>query len=1330
MKIKFLLLSVFLIGGLTAQEPYRQLMITECNTANPYTSYVEITNMGNKTVNLSEFKYGTLGLNHTPILDAHNDPWSPGSVTETFWLPDVELQPGKSYVITGAYDFGPREYAKRPPGMGANPVSKQRGFYDVADLLIHMPEEHGDETDSITTTPYHYAALNLWDGRMTIFIAHHFAEGDSAAIDQFGGVFDNNGRNFSQAYDVAGVLNATGNSIFVRKFKYKSGNLDFANARGLGDDDSEWIVISYPSGYHTWGIGNRTWRDLWWVTGNHGNYVLDENTLESDVIGVDFAAKKLTVPWGVRRLDDIMNHMKKKPGIAWHYHLNPNPEDSLYRSARTGDKFEIIVCGNEKTTAIFDIVVSPPTDDANIVVPVDYKTLRVPGATGSITGRTQNGELSWPWVSKHSHGVDTISGLNHGLPYALRTDTLLKRLEKPSNATWEFVWVDGVARPDIKEGDKLKVTAQNGSVKEYYLEVQPYAASINAFLNAITWPEVPEYLKGILGWKGDTIPGFYSSTYNYRIEVPLGVDGIPHLVAKAQTLNAKIEVQRATSLTAGPEARTITFIVTSENDSVVNTYKVELVKEKDPSKIQPFFGEPFLSEIVHQSEWSNDFREIYNPGNQPIDLSNYLIAHQYGTSPASHITSNSDAASYANRYRKYVPGYKWVDEAQWQITPGYLEPDLSINSILLPGEVFTIGYIANTGTTNPTHPTYVYPPILAMKKQGINFSNLAGNAVLDRHGLQNPWGQTMTKGQCLFNNPYNYSFMIFEILNDSIKQGLKPANDPNDFRLVEAQGNPEGGWWTIAGDRIQSRESWRRKPEIYKPNTVVGASFGTSWEDSEWLTWNHADWQAWGFPYGHFQLGVVEDMGKHFMMEPTHYKSTVNSVVYKVSDGYSMSEQIRGMKTGITVGEFLNNVIKENENQVLTVKSHTSGSELSGDAVLTNNDELIVLSADSTNTTRYVLEVSDQGLNSDAILTSNLYVVTINDQPAIGQESAVAGAGTISGFEYGTRLRTVLNNLNLPFGASMNVIDSEGAYVPLKRLNFDTIYVDVTVNSGTYLDVLAEDGITRIVYQLIPNSTESDAFILSDIYLVSQSINLIEFIPRGTNVQTFLSYLVPSTGASMKLVDKMGHERTDGGVVQDDKVVVTSVNGLVTKSYHLSMLRTQIILTSDYLAYILSNPYSVDQVNYSVTGPTGSTLVSEFKSNITAAVGATAVVVDAGGNEKASGNLEVGDMVKVTSKDGKMVVMYSIDIATSAKDRLAEGRIMVYPNPTTGRVNIQGLEQGTRIQVYNYAGALLRDVKTNSTLEVISLNDQPSGMYLLVLTKDSRLVGQYKVIRK
>lgn len=534
------------------------------------------------------------------------------------------------------------------------------------------------------------------------------------------------------------------------------------------------------------------------------------------------------------------------------------------------------------------------------------------------------------------------------------------------------------------------------------------------------------------------------------------------------------------------------------------------------------------------------------------------------------------------------------------------------------------------------------------------------------------------------------------------------------------------GRWKIGDTQFEAQTSWRRKPDVHKPNPIPEASFGTSWDDAEWVQWNAGDWLEWGFPWGHWKKGVVQDIGKHYMIEPTFYKSTVSSMVYKVSDGYSMEEEIRGMKTGTTtVGVFLSNIIKADEGQTLTVKSGADGLGLSDAAVLSDQDILLVMSADSANFTQYTLGVSEQGLNPDAVLTSAMYDIAIESNPA-----GAAGVGSVSGFEYGTRLATLINNINVPEGATMSVVNSAGAYIPLKKQNFDTVYVDVTVNSDTYFDVVAEDGLTSITYQLLPSSSLNDAFVLSDVYKVVQGTNLIHFVPRGTYAQTLLSNLVPATGATMKVVDKMGFERTEGGIYEDDKVVVTSGNGSVTRVYHLSMLPTLYIPEATYLAYVLSNVYAVDQVGYVIGGPSASTPLTDFYSKITPAMGATAVVVDIDGNERTSGDLNDGDMLKVTSQDGRIVVMYNLDIDITSADKLAEGRIQVYPNPTSGQVNIQGLEQGTRIQVFNQTGAMIRDVKTSRTLETISLDNQSAGMYLVVLTKDSRLLGQYKVIRR
>jgi hypothetical protein len=1326
MKLKLLLFLTMLTGMLYAQEPYRNLIISEARMDGQRSAHVELTNMGNQEINLSEFKFALMRpWIPEPILDVWNDPWVPEG-NRMFMLPDKVLKPGESFVLTTAVDFEPKQYYNRVDGFEGGQRPKQIDIYDLADFLIHIAEPKGirNVDDSVTVSDrygdnYQWV-FETWNGRGCFMIEHHFAEGDSAVVDQVGGVFDNDGVNFANSYDVAGVTGATNNSLLVRKYSVKTGNLDFANARGVGTEDSEWMVVERP------GDGYNAWRDLWWTVGNHGAYVLDESTLESDIIDVDFANKTLTVPWGIRRLDDIMRHMEKKPGIAWNYHLNPSVEDSLFFSARTGDKLTVYVLGNTLQPETFDIVVDEPASDANIVVPKARINIGSVWEGGPIRTNTQSGirGIDWPRVTTNASGIDTITGTWHGLPFAMRADTLMKYLEKPANAEWEIVFSDGVEKPDLKNGDKLKVIAQNGSEKEYFIQMRPYGVSHNANLASITWPDIPEQHKPyytVLGWKGDTIAGFNATTPNYRMPVPADYSGVPALVAKTQDENAIVKVKRAVSLDGTTKDRTVTFTVTAEDDSVTNIYNVELVKDKDLTKIQPYEAEPFISEYIYWEQWDNSFLEIANPGNAPLDLSNYMIAMAGTTNPAELITWYMGDDEWGSRFRKYIPGYKWVDETQWAVTPGVVVQDLGVNSIIQPGDVFCLGAIQTDGQLPTWLPDYVWP---VPAQLDVQFLNTEGN-----YTYKNPWDEEVNSDHTPIRHWQNNSLYIWKILNDSIKLGLKPANDPDDFELIETWSMEDGSDWVVGGEVVQMITNYMRKPHIYEGNTGFGeaGSFGTNQDDTEWTWTNQAYWQARNAGWPQEILYIGNDLGQHFMYEPTHYKSTVTSPVYKVSDGFSMEEEIRGVTTGTTVGTFLSNLNKADEGQSLTVKS--GDADLAADDLLSQDDVLVVLSADSTNTSQYFLQVSEEGLSSDAVLTSALYEIEIEIQPKSASADAEAGEGYITGFEYGTQLRTVLNNVTVPLGATLSIIDGEGAYVPLRKLNFDTTYVNVTVNANTFFDVVAENGVTRIVYQLQPRSSENDAFILSDVYTVSQGENLVNFIPRGTNVNTFLANIVPSLGATVKLVDKMGFERTEGTLYEDDKVVVTSPNGLTTRVYHLSMLRTQYILETTYLAYVLSNVYAVDQVDYTITGPTGSTLLSDFYARITPSLGATAVVVDADGNEKTSGDLDDGDMLKVTSADGKIVVMYELKLDLTSVDLTGVSQIEIYPNPTSGKLNIRGAEPGNRIQVFNASGAMVRDMKVQNSIEVLSLEGQPAGMFLIVISNDSKVLGRYKAIK-
>ncbi len=1345
MRLKLLLFSVFVAGILNAQVvcTYPEgvntsLIISEARMTSNGDAYMEITNMGTETIRLSDFKFGTLNpwVRSSAVNDVCNDPWYTDTHDYMF-LPDRTLEPGKSFVITNAYDYGPEHYVMGMGRLGGSERPKQTGIYEVADKLIHREETvlgvyyPGDSVTTALNDPEQlkrrgdYSLIFDQMRGGTLYLEHHYTDADSAVIDQVGGVFDNAGRNYAHMdIDISGVVGGLSTSIVVRKAYIVRGNVDFANSRGISIDDSEWIPIQLPDGYNSW-------RDVFWTIGNHGNFVLDATTLEplNDAVTVDYASKKITVPWGIERLDEIMRYMKKRPGVAWRYDLNPSREDSLYRSARTGDKLTVYVVGNTLQSATFEIEVNAPTANDNLVIPIDHPIVREPGMTGLITTRSQNGILSWPRVTKHENGIDTITGSGLGLGFDLRTDSLLKYLEKPANANWEFVWVDGVARPDLKDGDKLKVTSQSGLVKEYHIQVQSYNPSSNADLSAITWPDIPEFYRGLFGWTGDTIPKFTPGGTNYRIEVPFDVEGIPALKAKTTHVNASVVVMRAKSLSGTLEDRTVTFEVTAENDTVHKSYKVELVKEKTFDKIEPFIADPFISEYVNTYPNGRTYLELYNPGNKPLDLRNYMVGMRSSADLYAPVTYN---ASWLRRYTTYIPGLKHVDEATWAVTPRIMMPDPNVNPIVQGGGTFVMALITRGESYYPGITDYT-------PKYDVQFWNEAVP------GITNPWNEDITTASSGGvpmppNGNRRNCIFLYRILNDSIKLGLKPNTDSDDFELIDVMGMPENVYWIVGDYALKTNETGNifiRKPHINKGNPVIGGSFGLDDpENSEWIRVQP------GVDFSHIPtparyLVAVSSLNQHYMLDPTFYKSTVNSSVYKVSDGFGPGQKIEGLKTGITVAEFLGNINKEDENQSIKVTSAADGSELGMDAVIGMNDVLVVVAADNSNTTLYRLDVTATGLSNNAYLTSTRWNIVVSAAPKSAGEATAEndGAGSISGFDYGTTIKTVVDNVNVPVGATVTVIDGNGAYVPFTILNFDTTYVSVTVNPDIYLDVVAEDNVTRMVYQLKPNTSGSDAFILSDVYEVSQLNNLINFVPRGTNFDAFLANIIPSLGASLKLVDKMGFERTQGNIREDDKVVVTSSNGQSTRVYFISFLPTSTILQTTYLAYVLSEAYVVDQVGYSITGGiaslTAQTMLDEFLSYIIPSMGATAVVVDKNGNVRSSGDLNDGDKLRVTSADGKIETIYALDLdLTSAGTVEVQQQISIYPNPASDRLHIQGVESGNRIQIYSVSGSLIQEVKAQNRMEIISLEHVPSGIFVIVISNDDQLLGRYKAIRK
>lgn len=1329
MKLKLLLLFLVIVvcGSRVKSQttlPYTNLVITEAQMHASEENYFEITNMGTETVNLKNFEFGHLGAWDSRATSLWPQVWASPGFPKFMMLPDKVLAPGQSFLFAAADDFNPkfwkhdpanyRERVTRKEFYSVNPKTKK--VSSIADMLLHIPEYKVQPWKGDSVSP-NWNVIEGWGGRETYFLRHHFINPttqlkDSVTIDQVGGVFDEaDNTNTGGSYNVAGVVGATDNCILIRRNSVKTGNLDFNKGRGVDFADSEWIPIKIPGFDQDW-YNISPWRAVFWTAGNQVNATFTANTLVSKTgkVLVDLAKNTITVPWGVRRNDSIMFQFKKTPGLAWEYIYSKNHDDSTYMTARTDDTLKVYACGDKVDIKKFSVITLAPTKDDNIVIPrMQSKYWDNKKAKYVFVKHPYNGYGGM----RVTDGVSPIDSITN-LSFAVRVDTLYKYLEKAPKASWKIVFKDGVAKPDLKNGDILRVTSESGKSKDYFLKLEKYTPESNALLGSITWPDMPASFKGDiatnLGWKHDTIPGFSPSGKTYVVQVPLDYDGIPALIFKKQSLNSKVVVSRAKTLAGSVADRTVTCTVTAENDTVKSVYTVRFDKEKDFSNVQPFIAEPFISQMVFRAEWSTGYLEIANPGTAPLDLSNYMLAAAWATEPNAFNWNNSNsAADWGNRYMKYIPGKKWQDQANWTIQPRIAVPDPAVNAIVYPQDVFVMAQYTNdngwvTADKNPY-----------MKQVDINFGTVP-TSVPGHEKLSNPWNENIDWK----NIPSvwcNNVIVLYKILNDSVKSGLKPANNRKDFQIIDQFGGKDGNNWVIGGFNAGSQEvGFTRKSKIYKGNPLPNGSFGTNNDDSEWTHQRPSDFSSFNLGWPWTDVAISTGIGSLSLDEITVYRSTVSSKVYKVSPGYSTKETIRGLTTGTTVSGFYANIIKANPLQTLTVKSAATGATLADAAVINKGDILNVLSADSVNTSKYVLDVTATGLSNNATLTSTQYTINVTGT-----------TGTIAGFPQRTKLSSVLAGVVVPAGASLTITDENDAYMSLNKLNYDTAYVNVVATDKIYFEVIAENGTNKVLYQLKPTASPSDAYVTSDVYSVNQFASLIQFVVGGTSVYALLNNITPAPDATVAVYDKDGFLRTEGTVYKDDKLVVTAKDGKTTKAYYFSMLN---FYANQYFAYVISDDYTIDQVKRVINVASTGIDISEFYAKLYPSFGAKLSVIDKNGVASKLTKLASYDQLLVTAADNVTTATYKIQFATKAVDPSA-ATIKMYPNPTTdGRVIIQGLSAGNRVRVFNVAGITLRDVTVDSSTEYVSLAAQPAGIYVFVISSGDQFINIQKIVKK
>ena len=817
----------------------------------------------------------------------------------------------------------------------------------------------------------------------------------------------------------------------------------------------------------------------------------------------------------------------------------------------------------------------------------------------------------------------------------------------------------------------------------------------NARLSAITWPEAPESLRQSPQWKDDTIPGFDSGIFIYNLTLPYGTTNVPALTAIPRDLNAQITVKRAKAINGPVQDRTTTFTVTDEDGTSVNVYSVILSEETPDEFIQPFSADPVITDLFHMRTNNERAIEISNPGNTPLDLSDYMLVAGEASNSAELITSYSEL--YADRFKRYVPGFTYLPETSWADSPNTITKDDDVNPIIEPGGSFVVARARNANFF--TYDFAIHYDVL------ITLSEY-GEDLLDQEA-------TNTKAYYLEPTQHyvtlwkyaNGQLCLFRIKNDSVKAGLKPVTDPGDFELIDMVGHWTGDTWNPVGVPIANwQHRMERKSRYWKGDTLPGlsGSFGANEEESEWI-YSEMDW-----PIAE-EIMTSGAIGYHSFDPVLDYVSTVTSFVYKVSGGYKTPQYIAGVSPGTIVSEFMSNINKAHEDQTLELIGKNDGDALA------EGDTLLVTSADFSSVTRYFISLGS--LSSDAVLEA---------KTGSGYSIEYAGGeGTISGIQFGTSIKEVLDNIKKPTGAIINVLDKNDNLVPLQLRNFNITYVDTKACNSIIMEAIAEDGITSIRYQLILNGSEGDAYLFSDLYEVRQELKLVSFVPQGTSIQTLFKYLHPNEGAIAKLVSKTGEVRTLGDVESGDMVMVTSSDQSVQVVYFIEFLDDN----AGSMAYVVSDVLDVDQFQKLITGIPANTLYTVFLGLITPAKGATVILLDDQQQPVTSGTIGNGFLLRVTSGDGLNSITYSLSLITSVDQPVFE-QIKIYPNPASDRIFVEGVGSNCKIVIKNISGQTVKVLDYKGVrCEGVSLVGLPPGVYLIYTTNGGIYSRPVKLVK-
>jgi hypothetical protein len=532
--------------------------------------YAEFTNTSSKVIDMANFFIqGRFQNNGGPFV---------GNMTKKN-LRGL-LNPGESYVVAVGYNRS-KELDEEGNQVFLNGIAGNLAvMYQLADTFF---------TDLSLQQANSVTLFSRYKNKISGFV-------DSANVDVFNSdlkVLKNNTSN----EPIAGLV-LNGNpvwNVWIRNPIIRKGETNWDNSRGNDLKDSEWYYLPIHQMRHVNGFPFTT------VGVHKKSETLAVAPKEGVVIDMD--NKVIKLPYGTRRDSLFRNMFSYGENVAWDLKMGA---DSSQFYVQEDDTIHFYILNDSLIDLTFTVNVEPkPTTFAKV------SPRLIKNANGLYTYRYT-----------YSNGVEPIDTIGN-IPFDTRLDTLLNYIIIEEGNSYEIIYANGQVNPDLKYGDILRITTPENTKKDYKLCIKKYSEDFLANLKHIIFPglELWENPKTFL--YSDTFLLFNSNAKEFFIELPIGTENSPGMVAVPEFPNTRISYTPAANLVGSLQERTATITAISENkkDTLVYSF-IYNVKRDEPA----LDYSPFICDIG--SDWTIgtfSIIQLFNPSDEQVDLTDYMM---------------------------------------------------------------------------------------------------------------------------------------------------------------------------------------------------------------------------------------------------------------------------------------------------------------------------------------------------------------------------------------------------------------------------------------------------------------------------------------------------------------------------------------------------------------------------------------------------------------------------------------------------------------------------------------------------------------------------------